>query len=193
MRLPLPAPAEQTYCAYAGQHHRPSGRYGRRDICHGVVEIETSSATHGFIGVPNPVLFGILTMVLRFVPYIGAFIAAIFPIALAVAVDLGWSMALMSRATNRRRPLWHWEHRRCLAARRSYRSAASYRALRREAAAACRCRRRGSPAGNRPGDSERPRHSRPSRQRRFDVRSGNDRIHRAQAAGSAALLRRAAA
>jgi predicted PurR-regulated permease PerM len=51
-----------------------------------------------FIGVPNPVLFGILAMVLRFVPYIGAFIAAIFPIALAVAVDPGWTMALMTTA-----------------------------------------------------------------------------------------------
>jgi hypothetical protein len=50
------------------------------------------------IGVPNPVLFGILAMVFRFVPYIGAFIAAIFPIALAVAVDPGWSMALMTTA-----------------------------------------------------------------------------------------------
>jgi predicted PurR-regulated permease PerM len=51
-----------------------------------------------FIGVPNPVLFGILAMVFRFVPYIGAFIAAIFPIALAVAVDPGWSMVLMTTA-----------------------------------------------------------------------------------------------
>jgi predicted PurR-regulated permease PerM len=51
-----------------------------------------------FIGVPNPVLFGILAMVFRFVPYIGAFIAAIFPIALAVAVDPGWTMALMTTA-----------------------------------------------------------------------------------------------
>jgi len=51
-----------------------------------------------FLGVPNPVLFGILAMVFRFVPYIGAFLAAIFPIALAVAVDPGWSMALMTTA-----------------------------------------------------------------------------------------------
>jgi predicted PurR-regulated permease PerM len=51
-----------------------------------------------FISVPNSVLFGILAMVLRFVPYIGAFIAAIFPIAIAVAVDPGWSMALMTTA-----------------------------------------------------------------------------------------------
>jgi predicted PurR-regulated permease PerM len=46
----------------------------------------------GLIGVPNPVLWGILAMVLRFVPYIGAVLAAAFPIALAIAVDPGWSM-----------------------------------------------------------------------------------------------------
>lgn len=51
-----------------------------------------------FIGVPNPVLFGILAMVLRFVPYIGAFIAAAFPIAIAIAVDPGWTMALLTIA-----------------------------------------------------------------------------------------------
>ncbi len=51
-----------------------------------------------FIGVPNPVLFGILAMLLRFVPYIGAFIAATLPIALAVAVDPGWNMVLMTTA-----------------------------------------------------------------------------------------------
>src|SRR5271165_3929175 len=46
------------------------------------------------IGVPNPALWGILTMLLRFVPYIGPFIAAAFPsaVAVAVAVDPGWAM-----------------------------------------------------------------------------------------------------
>ena len=44
------------------------------------------------IGVPNPVLWGILAGLMRFVPFIGAFIAAFFPIALATAVDPGWSM-----------------------------------------------------------------------------------------------------
>jgi predicted PurR-regulated permease PerM len=44
------------------------------------------------IGVPSPVLWGILAAVLRFVPYIGSFIAAAFPLVLAVAVDPGWSM-----------------------------------------------------------------------------------------------------
>lgn len=46
------------------------------------------------IGVPSPILFGIMGFLLRFVPYIGAFIAAGFPIALAAAVDPGWAMAL---------------------------------------------------------------------------------------------------
>ena len=49
-----------------------------------------------FIGVPNPVLFGILAALLRFVPYVGAFIAAALPITLAIAVDPGWSMVLMT-------------------------------------------------------------------------------------------------
>lgn len=44
------------------------------------------------IGIPSPVLWGILAAVMRFVPYIGSFIAAAFPLALAVAVDPGWSM-----------------------------------------------------------------------------------------------------
>src|SRR3984885_5632505 len=44
------------------------------------------------IGIPCAVLWGILATVLRFVPYIGSIIAAAFPLALAVAVDPGWSM-----------------------------------------------------------------------------------------------------
>jgi len=40
-----------------------------------------------FIGVPNPVLWGMLSALLRFVPYIGSFIAAGLPIALAVGMD----------------------------------------------------------------------------------------------------------
>jgi predicted PurR-regulated permease PerM len=44
------------------------------------------------IGVPNPVLWGIVGAVLRFVPYAGALIAAALPLALAAAVDPGWSM-----------------------------------------------------------------------------------------------------
>jgi len=50
------------------------------------------------IGIPSAILWGILAGVLRFVPYIGAAIAALFPLALAVAVDPGWSMLLWTLA-----------------------------------------------------------------------------------------------
>jgi predicted PurR-regulated permease PerM len=47
-----------------------------------------------FIGVPNPGLWGILGMLLRFIPYIGPIIAAALPMIVALAVDPGWSMLL---------------------------------------------------------------------------------------------------
>jgi predicted PurR-regulated permease PerM len=50
------------------------------------------------IGVPSAPLWGLLAMVLRFVPYIGAIVAAIFPLIVATAVDPGWSMMLMTAA-----------------------------------------------------------------------------------------------
>jgi predicted PurR-regulated permease PerM len=50
------------------------------------------------IGVPSAILWGILAAVLRFVPYIGAVIAAAFPLTLAVAVDPSWTMLLWTVA-----------------------------------------------------------------------------------------------
>jgi predicted PurR-regulated permease PerM len=50
------------------------------------------------IGVPSAILWGILAAVLRFVPYIGAAIAAAFPLALSLAVDPTWSMLLWTLA-----------------------------------------------------------------------------------------------
>src|SRR3954453_2547870 len=46
------------------------------------------------IGVPHPVLWGILGALLRFIPYIGSWIAALLPGVLAAAVQPGWAMAL---------------------------------------------------------------------------------------------------
>jgi predicted PurR-regulated permease PerM len=45
-----------------------------------------------FIGIPNALLFGLLGLVLRFIPYIGVWIAAALPITLALAISDGWSM-----------------------------------------------------------------------------------------------------
>jgi predicted PurR-regulated permease PerM len=50
------------------------------------------------IGVPNAPLWGLLATILRFVPYIGAMLAAALPIALAAAVEDGWTMTLWTVA-----------------------------------------------------------------------------------------------
>src|SRR6185437_2451990 len=44
-----------------------------------------------FIGVPSPMLFGALATLLRFVPYVGVWIASAFPLLLAFAIDPGWA------------------------------------------------------------------------------------------------------
>ena len=46
------------------------------------------------IGVPNPLLWGTLGALFRFIPYIGSLISGALPVALAAAVDPGWSMAI---------------------------------------------------------------------------------------------------
>jgi predicted PurR-regulated permease PerM len=46
------------------------------------------------IGVPNAVLWGIFAGLMRFVPFVGGIIAAFFPMALAAAVDPGWTMVM---------------------------------------------------------------------------------------------------
>jgi predicted PurR-regulated permease PerM len=51
-----------------------------------------------FIGVPSPVLWGLTGALLRFIPYIGAWIAAALPIALAAAVAPGWSSVIWTTA-----------------------------------------------------------------------------------------------
>ena len=50
------------------------------------------------IGVPNAPLWGLLTLILRFVPYIGSVLAAAFPLFLAFAVSPGWSAVLWTCA-----------------------------------------------------------------------------------------------
>ncbi len=49
-----------------------------------------------FIGVPNAVLWGAFAVVLRFIPYVGPWIAAAFPITLALAASPGWTAVLLA-------------------------------------------------------------------------------------------------
>jgi len=50
------------------------------------------------IGVPHALLWGVLGALLRFVPYIGTWIAAAFPMAMAIAVFPGWKQWLLAFA-----------------------------------------------------------------------------------------------
>jgi predicted PurR-regulated permease PerM len=50
------------------------------------------------IGVPSAPLWGLIAMIMRFVPYIGALISAVFPMILAAAVGSGWEMLLWTAA-----------------------------------------------------------------------------------------------
>jgi predicted PurR-regulated permease PerM len=50
------------------------------------------------IGVPSAPLWGLMAMLLRFVPYIGAVLCAALPLTLAVAVGPDWTMALWTLA-----------------------------------------------------------------------------------------------
>lgn len=47
-----------------------------------------------FIGVPGAILWGVLATIMRFVPYVGPMVSAVFPLALAFAVAPGWDMLL---------------------------------------------------------------------------------------------------
>lgn len=49
-----------------------------------------------FIGIPNAILWGALATVLRFIPYIGPWIAAAFPIVISLAVSPDWIAPLLT-------------------------------------------------------------------------------------------------
>jgi predicted PurR-regulated permease PerM len=56
------------------------------------------SASLRLLGVPQAMLWGALAGVMRFVPYVGVVIAALFATALSLAVDPGWSLAASTLA-----------------------------------------------------------------------------------------------
>jgi predicted PurR-regulated permease PerM len=51
------------------------------------------------IGIPGAILWGVLTTILRFIPYVGTFLSAVFPIIIAIAIGDGWNLALITIAT----------------------------------------------------------------------------------------------
>jgi hypothetical protein len=50
------------------------------------------------IGIPNAFLWAVLTLVLRFLPYVGLWISAFFPLALSIAISAGWREPVLTLA-----------------------------------------------------------------------------------------------
>jgi hypothetical protein len=48
-----------------------------------------------FIGVPYPMLWGFLAGALRYIPYVGAWLGAIFPLAISLVFTAGWTPPLL--------------------------------------------------------------------------------------------------
>lgn len=71
---------------------RRLSRYFVTQLCINTLFGVTISLGLLIIGVPNPLLWGILSAILRFVPYIGSMLSAILPVTLAAGVESGWSM-----------------------------------------------------------------------------------------------------
>ena len=46
------------------------------------------------IGVPNAILWGLLAVIFRYIPFVGTMIIAAIPILLSIAVDPGWTMLI---------------------------------------------------------------------------------------------------
>ena len=48
------------------------------------------------IGIPNALLWAVLTLVLRFLPYVGLWISAFFPVVLSIAISTNWTQPILT-------------------------------------------------------------------------------------------------
>jgi len=51
------------------------------------------------IGIPGAILWGVLTAILRFVPYVGTLMSSVFPVIIAIAIGDGWTLAFITAGT----------------------------------------------------------------------------------------------
>jgi predicted PurR-regulated permease PerM len=75
--------------------HRVS-RYLRLQLLVNVIYGVCIAIALYFIGVPNALLWGAFGAVLRFIPYVGPWIAALLPTLLALAVSPGWTKPILT-------------------------------------------------------------------------------------------------
>jgi predicted PurR-regulated permease PerM len=48
------------------------------------------------LGIPGAILWGVLTFILRFIPYIGSIMASVLPVIIAASIGEGWTLALIT-------------------------------------------------------------------------------------------------
>lgn len=63
----------------------------------GVFALAVGIGLH-FLGIPNAILWAVLTLALRFLPYVGIWISAAFPILLSIATSTGWMAPVLTLA-----------------------------------------------------------------------------------------------
>jgi predicted PurR-regulated permease PerM len=73
---------------------RRVGQYLRMQLVVNVTYAVPITIGLWLLGIPNAPLWGLLTLVLRFVPYIGPIIGMVLPLFLALAVSPGWYLLL---------------------------------------------------------------------------------------------------
>jgi len=74
------------------------GRYLLMQLVVNIVYAIPIAAGLWILGIPNALLWGLLALALRFVPYIGPAIGMLLPLFLALAVAPGWSLVLWTAA-----------------------------------------------------------------------------------------------
>lgn len=68
------------------------GRFLRSQLMVNLIYGAMTAAAMWLIGIPNALLFGMLAGLLRYVPFIGAWIAMAFPLLLSFAISDGWGL-----------------------------------------------------------------------------------------------------
>lgn len=72
-----------------------SAYLGRQLLVNAILGAGVAAAL-ALIGLPSPVLWGLMFTLLRFVPYVGAWIAAAFPFLLSLAISDGWMQPMLT-------------------------------------------------------------------------------------------------
>ncbi len=75
---------------------RRLGKFLRMQLLINVIYGVAVAAGLSALGVPNALLWGVLGILLRFLPYVGPWISAVMPIALSFAVSRDWTYPLLT-------------------------------------------------------------------------------------------------